>query len=102
MTPTSRSLTLLRKAGDMAEVVEKWLRIPGRPRRRDLFGIGDILGVTPRTKTFALIQTRSLSNVSARVAKAKAEPRLATWIAAGGVFEVHGWKNGEVKRIALL
>jgi hypothetical protein len=33
----------------------------------------------------------TLSNVSSRLAKAKAQPELAAWLQAGGLFTVHGW-----------
>jgi len=79
----------------LLSVVEKWLPIE---RRRDLFGIGDVLGVHPRGE-FLLVQCTSASNVSARVAKARSTPELATWLKAGGRFEVWGWKGPEVKRV---
>jgi hypothetical protein len=37
------------------------------------------------------IQATSGTNHSARVAKAKAEPRLAAWLGAGQAFEVWSW-----------
>jgi hypothetical protein len=37
------------------------------------------------------IQATTASNLSARVTKALAEPRLFTWLAAGNRFLAHGW-----------
>jgi hypothetical protein len=90
MTPTARTLDLLRRSGFLAEVVEKW--IPRVNKRRDLFGIGDVLGVHPIRREFLLVQSTSASNVSARLEKARHAPGLAAWLRAGGRFEVHGWQ----------
>lgn len=43
MTPTGRTLCELRRDGYTAAVVESW--IPRLNVRRDLFGVGDVLGV---------------------------------------------------------
>jgi hypothetical protein len=96
-TPTQRTLKALRLDGYTAEVVEKW--IPMTRQRKDLFGVIDILAMRPGE--ILGVQTTSGSNLSARLAKARAEPRLAAWLAAGGKFVVHGWakrgKRGERK-----
>jgi hypothetical protein len=104
-SPTALSLKLLRKAGYLAEVCERWLPIPGRSVRRDLFRIGDVLAVHGQEQRFLLVQCTSLANISSRLRKAKETPELRTWLRAGGLFEVHGWvKRGEewaVRRVAL-
>ncbi len=88
MTPTSRTLNELRKDGWTVAVVESW--IPRLNIRRDLWGIGDVLAMT--ADKLLLIQCTSEANVSARVHKAKAEPRLQTWLAdPSRAFEVWGW-----------
>lgn len=88
MTPTSRTLDALRADGWTVDVVERW--IPGANIRRDLWGIGDVLAMT--ADKLLLIQCTSDGNVSARVRKAKAEPRLQTWLAEPSRgFEVWGW-----------
>jgi len=101
MTPTARTVQLLRKAGFLAEVVERWLPIPGKSVRRDLFGFADVLAVHPRRRTFLLVQCTSLGHVADRLAKAKGRPELATWLAAGGQFEVWGVSKRGVKRVAV-
>jgi hypothetical protein len=101
MTPTARTVQLLRKAGFLAEVVERWLPIPGKSVRRDLFYIGDVLAVDPIRKTFFLVQCTSLDHVADRLAKAKGRPELETWLRAGGSFEVWGWSKRGVKRVAV-
>jgi hypothetical protein len=55
MTPTGRSLTLMRRSGYLAAVVETW--IPHVNRRRDLFGLFDVLAVHPVRREMVLIQT---------------------------------------------
>jgi hypothetical protein len=103
MTPSARSLQLLRREGYLAGVVERWL--PYVQRRADLFGFADLLAFHVRDQTFLLVQTTTLTNVAARLTKARARPELAAWLQAGGRFEVHGWhKRGgkwAAKRIAV-
>lgn len=97
MTPTQRSLKALRNDGYEVQVVEQTL--PRTFIKRDLYGVIDILAIRPGE--ILGVQTTSGSNLSARLAKARAEPRLAAWLAAGGKFVVHGWakrgKRGERK-----
>src|SRR5579862_6382711 len=103
MTPTARSLKLLRESGHVAGIVERWL--PRVNRRSDLFGCADLLAVHRVEKGVLLVQATSLPNVSARVRKAKSKPALAVWLSNGGRFEVWGWyeRNGlwHVKRVEL-
>lgn len=99
MTPTARTLALLRRSHYVAGVVERW--IPRANVRKDLFGVIDIVAIR-RGETGVLgIQATSMANVSARVAKAKTKGELRTWLACGNRFEVWGWRGREVKRVAL-
>lgn len=98
MSPTSRTLALLRKDGWLCAVVEKWN--PHSRTRLDLYGIGDVLAIRgPQT---LLVQCTSGSNGSARVKKiteAEHTPRLRE---AGWSIEVHAWrklKSGWAPRI---
>lgn len=90
MTPTQRTLAALRKRGITAEVVERW--IPRVMVRKDLFSCIDIVALD---NGILGIQTTSAANVSSRMHKAEAEPRLAKWLASGGRFEVWGWKQNK-------
>jgi hypothetical protein len=65
MTPTARTLALLRRRGYLAV----------RPNESGVLGV----------------QATTLGHVSARLAKARALPALKTWLAAGNRFEVWGW-----------
>lgn len=91
MTPTQRSLALLREQSYLCAIVEKWVPFPKPGHRSDLFGIGDILAVKPGFPPL-LIQTTS-TGVSARVKKIVAADSSLTLIAAGWQIVVHGWSR---------
>jgi hypothetical protein len=97
MTPTSRSLRLLRRQGFLAAVVESW--IPHANLRRDLFGFADVLAVHPARRTFLLVQVTTIGHIAHRLTKAKGLPGLTVWLRAGGAFEVHGWDGRRLKRV---
>lgn len=87
MTPTQRTLAECKRRNWTAAVVERWN--PHARKRHDLFGVIDLVCLTGQG--ILGIQATSGTNHSARVQKAKAEPRLAKWIADGGRFEVWSW-----------
>jgi hypothetical protein len=101
LSPTARSLKLLRDSGFVVAVVEKWL--PHVNRRRDLFGFADLLAVHRVERGVLLVQATTKANVAARLTKAKAKPELAVWLRNGGRFEVWGWYQDagrwQVKRV---
>lgn len=103
MSPTARTLHLLRREGYLPAVVERWL--PGANVRQDLWGFGDVLAVHPVARAFLIVQATTLPNIASRLNKARALPALAAWLQAGGAFEVHGWVkcNGRwtAKRVAV-
>jgi|HubBroStandDraft_6_1064221.scaffolds.fasta_scaffold799327_3 hypothetical protein len=104
MTPTARTLALLRRCGYRAAVVESW--VPRANVRRDLFGFADVLAVAAhRDPRFLLVQCTTAAHVAHRLAKAKGRPGLRTWLAAGGAFEVWGWarrgRRWTVRRVAV-
>lgn len=87
MSPTSRSLGLLRKEGWTCQVVEKWnafARI-----RIDLFGCIDILCL--RDGVTMGVQTTSASNISSRIRKIAECPQLPEIRKAAWRLEVIGW-----------
>lgn len=106
-SPTTRTLALLRKEGWLPQVVEKWLGFA--KVRVDLYGGIDLLAIKPGI--ILGVQATSSSNVSARVAKLLAEPKLKLWLQAGGKLEVWGWskkgprgkrKTWQVRKVALI
>ena len=87
-SPTSRTLKRLRAEGWTAEVTER------------LFRFIDVLAIHPERGTLA-VQATSGSNLSARVAKIRAEPRALIWLHAGKGhhrIQVWAWRKLKVKR----
>lgn len=106
LSPTQRTLALLRAEGWTAQVVERWN--PYAKVRHDLFGCIDILAING--SAVLGVQATSGSNISARLDKIASLPSSALWRASGGLLEVWGWrkvgprgrrKTWEVRRIAL-
>ena len=90
MSPTQRTLALLRKYDLTAQVVERWN--PHARIRQDLFGCIDIVAVGDGMRVTG-IQACAGASVAARLKKAMAEPRLKLWLNSGGTFEVWGWRK---------
>jgi len=131
ISPTQRTLKLLRKEGWIAEVVEKWIPctpagFKGPIKRRDLWGC-DVIACRALTLegdgdtsakffdpgedygTLMFVQCTSDANVSARVKKLNAMPVTAI-LRNCARLEVHGWgkkgargkvKKWECRRVAL-
>jgi hypothetical protein len=91
VSPTQRSLKLLRDEGWIVAVVERW--VPGANIRQDLFGFIDILGM--KGDKMIAVQTTSGSNVAARIAKIKESPIAKVWSEYPSLrmVEVHGWSK---------
>ncbi len=92
------SIKLLTAEGWTCAIVEQ--RIPHTWITRDCFSFGDILACSP-TKGIMLIQVTGSTgggNFSARIAKTKAEPRHAIWLAAGGRIQIHCWTKRANKK----
>jgi hypothetical protein len=93
MTPTQRSLKLLRDEGWTAEIVERWnshARV-----RHDLFGCIDILAI--RDGETLAVQTTSGSGVAARIKKIADSAHIGAIRKAGWSFHVHGWRKVKLK-----
>lgn len=101
MTPTQRSLKLLRERGYIVDVIEKWIPctpkgFKGPIKRRDAWNFGDLLAAKIGVQGATLVQTTSGSNVSARLAKIKSIAEAGIWLASGNRIVCHGWaKRGE-------
>ena len=98
MSPTQRSLKLLRDRGWTACVVEKYNSFARV--RQDAFGFGDILAFHP-ILGIMLVQTTTRTNLSTRKKKVVALRDACEWASAGGRILLHGWKGNEVKEITL-
>lgn len=90
MTPTQRSLAMLRRAGFLAVIVEKWNHVC--KIRQDLFGFADILAV--KGDEVLLVQTTTGAHVAERIAKIAVNPISAVWLASPHrKIVVHGWRK---------
>lgn len=96
-SPTSRTTDALKAAGWTVQIVEKWN--PFAKVRQDLFGGIDILAI--RQGETLGVQATSKSNVSARVKKLHAEPRMKTWCEAGNLLEVWGWDGPDLRVVEI-
>lgn len=105
MTPTQRSLKLLRERGYMAEVTERWN--PYARVRHDLFSFIDILAV--RGNETIGVQVTTATNMAARIAKINGLQSADLWHCQPyRTIVIHGWKRPtktrrtwEVKELAL-
>lgn len=89
MSPTQRSLRLLRDSGYTVAVVERWN--PHARIRQDLFGFIDLLAL--RDGETLAVQATSGSNGAARVAKIAEAEHVAAVRKAGWRIEVHAWRK---------
>lgn len=94
LSPTARTLALVRKLGYRAQPVEKWN--PHRRIRQDLFGFGDVLAI--RAGRIWLIQAcmtddrgRRLTKLTTPEAEGGALEGVRDWIAAGGDASIVAW-----------
>lgn len=94
MSPTQRTLAECKRRGWIAQVVEQNVRIPGgRMFKRDLFGVIDIVAITPDGILGIQATSNNGGTHMARVHKANAEPRLVAWLGAGARFAVWSWSK---------
>lgn len=88
MTPTARSLNLLRRQGWLVAIVERWL--PHTKIRVDLFGFADLLGI--RGPETVAVQVTTSDHAAARVTKIQNCPAAKVWLESPTrKILVHGW-----------
>lgn len=90
MTPTARTLRLLRAEGWTAWVVEQ--TIPHTFIKRDMGNFADVIAWAPGRGILA-IQTTSGANVAARMAKIDELETAKSWVLAPARLEVWGWRK---------
>jgi hypothetical protein len=90
-SPTQRSLKLLRNAGYICHIVEKYNSFTRT--RSDVYGFGDILACKASQNGSYLVQTTSRANLNARINKIMAIPEAVIWLRAGNGILVHGWSK---------
>lgn len=95
--PIVRTLSFLRKQGYDCSIVERWN--PYSKRKHDAFGFIDIIAVKPDTPILAIQATGgSGGNFAERRKKILSEPRVLTWLQAGGRIEIHAPTKRKIKR----
>ncbi len=90
MSPTARTLALLRSEGWLVDITERWIAQAGI--KRDLYGMFDLLAIRPDPPTILAVQTTSADHHANRRTKLLASPMLPTWLGAGGKVEVISWQ----------
>jgi hypothetical protein len=89
LSPTARTLALLRRCRYTADVVERYLH--HARRKRDFLGFADVLAVRRGEPGTLAIQASTLAHVRDRLDRCRSRPELAAWLAAGNRLEVWGW-----------
>jgi len=90
MSPTQRSLKLLRDRGYLVAITERWN--PFAKLRQDLFGWIDLLAIKGN-ETLA-VQTTTAPNMHARLSKIKSLQSAELWMESPNrKAAVHGWKK---------
>jgi hypothetical protein len=101
MTPTARTLALLRGCRYTADVVERYLH--HARRKRDFLGFADVLAVRRGEPGTLAVQATTLAHVRDRLDRCRSRPELVAWLAAGNRLEVWGWFKSagrwKVKRV---
>jgi hypothetical protein len=93
ISPTQRSLALMRERGYLCEVVEKWN--PYARIRQDLFGFIDILCVG--RDGVVGVQTTSSSSMAARRTKIANHANIGPVREAGIRVLLHGWDGARLR-----
>lgn len=89
LSPTQRSIELLKKEGYKVAIVEKFNHFV--KIRQDLFGFMDLLCVHPDKQGTLGVQTTSGSHLAQRIDKAAMLPMFHLWLKTGNRVEFHGW-----------
>lgn len=91
VSPTQRSLRLLRQEGGCPAIVEKFnsfIKI-----RQDAWGFVDIISLNPSKGEITFVQVTTMAHLPEHREKCFANPNLKNLLDAGGVFELHGWRK---------
>lgn len=88
-SPTARTLDWLRKAGYLAQVVERWN--PHAKVRKDLFDVIDVVAVGGGKTGCLGVQACAGASHAARRDKIAASEKAQAWIAAGNRLWVMSW-----------
>lgn len=96
VSPTQRSLGLLRDRGYAAQVVEKF--VTWTQQRIDLFHFIDICAIKEDERGVVGVQTTSGAHTTERIKKIKTIPEAKIWLLAGNRILVHGWRKLKTRK----
>lgn len=92
MSPTQRTLALLREQGWFCEIVEHWVAFPKPGHRKDLWGFVDVLCLRDKGEIMG-VQCTTASNMKSRVSKIANHANLPPVLRAGLILQVWGWRK---------
>jgi len=102
LSPTQRTLRLLREQGRLAEITEKWVMNPKHPGggfRKDLFGFIDIICLDPERGIVAIQSCGSGFKAHERKIKdSDCTEFVIEWLKCDGKLELYGWRKVKLKR----
>ena len=97
MTPTAKSLKLLRELGYWAEDVTAYYHPKSAPfpRKKDVLGFMDIIAM--KDKELLAVNATDSTNVAHHIRKFQGNGHLTAWLATGSHFCIHGWPKDAEK-----
>lgn len=99
LSPTQRTLQLLRNEGCTAGIVERFNQFVGpHGIRQDLFGFIDLIAVYPDERGITGVQCCAGSGISAHRTKIMENEHAPAWLVAGGRIELWAWRKVSLKR----
>lgn len=96
MSTTARTLQRLRKEGITADKAEYYLACPGQKfgRRKDLFGIIDVVALDVENKETIGIQCTTVGALSQHKKKIREAPEmLIKWLLCRNRYVIHAWQK---------
>jgi len=99
MSPTQRTLKELRKMGYKAGIVERWLRYAGEfGKRQDLFGIIDIIAITPEQTIGIQACGNSFAKHYRKLTEEKNQESYDWLSCPNRVLEIWSWRKVKKER----
>lgn len=99
MSPTQRTLRLLREQGYRTALVERWVPrpdLPGGGHKLDLFGCFDLLAIRPGE--IIAVQSTGTDHAGHRRKLIERREAVLAWLEAGGRAQLISWRLLLVKR----
>lgn len=98
LSPTQRTLRVLRQSGVIADIVERFNQYAGPfGTRNDMFGFGDLIAIDP-TEGIVAIQCCARSGHAAHRTKILENEIAPEWLKAGGKIAIWSWAKQKKER----